>query len=101
MGLDPSHQVTESVIRDYKLPEKIGDKWRDLARALKYSEAIINRILKDQGGSTKECCIEVFVSWIRREGQDATIGILAEALKRAELKNIADELMDATLVRLP
>ena len=77
MGLDPSHQVTDTDIHEYELPEKIGDKWRDLARALKYSEASINRIQKDQGGSTKECCIEVLVGWRGQEGRDATVEKLA------------------------
>ena len=93
MGLDPSHQVTERDIHEYQLPEKIGDKWRDLARALKYSLASINRIQKDQCGSTKECCIEVLVRWKCQEGRDATVEKLAEALVKAQLKNIADELM--------
>ena len=101
MGLDPNHRVTERDIHDYQLPEKIGDKWRDLARALKYREASINRIQKDQGGSTTECCIEVLMCWRGREGRNATVERLAEALVKAELKNIADELMcmDANQVR--
>ncbi|XP_020632372.1 ankyrin-1-like [Orbicella faveolata] len=93
MGLDPSHQLTEKDIHDYQLPEKIGGKWRDLARALDYSQANINRIQKDQGGSTKECCIEVLVCWRGREGRNATVEKLAGALVKAELKNVADELM--------
>ena len=102
MGLDPSHQLTEKDIHDYQLPEKIGGKWRDLARALDYSQANINRIQKDQGGSTKECCIEVLVCWRGREGRNATVEKLAGALVKAELKNVADELMcmDTTQVRL-
>jgi len=103
MGLDPCHRLTERDIHDYQLPEKIGGKWRDLARALDYSQANINRIQKDQGGSTKECCIEVLVcSWMGREGRNATVKKLAEALVKAELKNVADELMcmDATQVRI-
>ena len=102
MGLDPSHQMIERDIHDYKLPEKIGDKWRDLARALDYGQAKINRIQKDQGGSIKECCIEVLVCWMGREGRNATVEKLAGALEKAELKNVADELMcmDTTQVRL-
>ena len=61
MGLDPSHQLTEKDIHDYQLPEKIGGKWRDLARALDYSQANINRIQKDQGGTTKGIVIKVFL----------------------------------------
>lgn len=105
MGLDPSRQVKERDIHDYQLPEKIGGKWKDLARALDSSDhcqANINRIQKDQGGSTKECCIEALTCWRGREGRNATVGKLAEALVKAELKNIADELMcmDMTPVRL-
>jgi len=102
MGLDPSHQMTERDMHDYKLPEKIGRKWRDLARALDYSHTEINGIQKDQGGSTKECCIEVLVCWMSREGRNATVEKLAEALVKAELKNVTDELMciDTTQVRL-
>ena len=101
MGLGPSHQMTEEDIRLYKLPEKIGDKWRDLARALKFSEADIDSIQKDLFGSTKECCIAVLVRWMRREGRNATVKKLAAALTEIELKNVADKLMrmDTTQVR--
>ena len=102
MGLEPSHEIIERDVHDYQLPEKIADKWRDLARALDYSQANINRIQKDQCGSTKECCIEVLVGWKGREGRNATVEKLAEALVKAKLKNVADELMcmDTTQVRL-
>ena len=93
MGLDPCHQLTERDIHDYKLPRKIGIKWRDLARALEYEEADINSIQNDQNGCTKECCIAVLVRWMGREGQNAPVQILAEALIKIELKNVADKLM--------
>ena len=97
--------MKERDIHDYQLPDKIGGKWKDLARALDssdYCQANINRIQKEQGGSTKECCIEVLMRWRGRKGQNATVEKLAEALKRAQLRNIADELMfmDTTPVRL-
>lgn len=104
MSLHPSHQVKQRDIHAFQLPDKIGGKWKDLARALDSSdhcEANITRIQKDQGGCTKECCIEVLTSWRGREGRNATVGKLAEALVKAQLKNIADELcMDTTQVRL-
>jgi len=93
MGLDPSHQLTESDIHDNKLPGKIGSKWKDLARALGYEEADIDSIQTDQSGCTKECCIAVLVRWMGREGKNATVQKLAEALIKAELKNVADKLM--------
>ena len=101
IGLDPSHQLTERDIHDYQLPEKIGDKWRDLARGLKYSQAKINEIQKEQGSSIRECCIAFLVCWIGRNGRNATVEKLAEALVKTELKSLADKLMclDKTQVR--
>ncbi|XP_020632656.1 ankyrin-1-like [Orbicella faveolata] len=103
MGLDPSHQLKEKDIYNYHLPRKVGEKWRDLARVLGYSHTEINGIQKEQSSSIKECCIEVLVCWMRREGRNATVEKLAEALVKAELKDVADELMcmDTTQVRLP
>jgi len=103
LGLDPSYQMTERDIYHYQLAEKIKDKWGDLARALKYTEANIDSIEKEQGTSSiKECCIEVLVCWMRREGPSATVKELASALSKVELRNVADELMcmDTTQVRM-
>ena len=102
MGLDPNHKMIEKDIHDYQLPGKIGEKWRDLARALDYKQADIESIQKEQSSSSKECCIVVLVRWMGREGRNAIVEILAEALEKAELKNVADELMcmDITQVRL-
>ena len=93
--------MTESDIHNYQLSEKIGGKWKDLSRALEYRQAEIDSIQKDQGGCTRECCIAVLVRWMGREGRNATVRILAAALIKAELKNVADELMcmDTTQVR--
>lgn len=93
MGLDPSRQLTEKDIHNYRLPQNVGEKWKDLARALNNREAEIKRIQKEQGSSINECCIEVIVCWMRREGRNATVEKIADALVKAELKNVADELM--------
>ena len=95
MGLDPSHQLTEGIIHGSQLPEHVGNRWRDLARALGYNQSVIDAIEKDNGSCTKECCIAVLVSWIGREGRDATTGNLAEALINIKLKSLADKLMFA------
>ena len=85
--------MTERDIHESQLPEHIGDKWRDLARALYYSQAVIEAIQKEQGNSTKECCITVLVQWMGQEGRDATAGKLAKALTTIKLKSVADKLM--------
>ena len=95
IGLNPSHQLTEGILHQYQLPEQIGDRWRDLARALGYNQAVIDAIQKEQGSSTKECCIAILVRWMGREGREATVGKLAEALIKIELRSLAERLMCA------
>ncbi|KAM7448799.1 hypothetical protein ABFA07_003288 [Porites harrisoni] len=94
-GKDPSHQMTENDINDDKLqlPDGIGIKWKELARVLDYKNAIIEAIEKEKGSSTKECCIDLLVRWIGREGSEATAGRLADALEKIERKNLADNLI--------
>ena len=65
-------------------------KWTKLARVLGHKNAIIEAIEKEKGSSTKECCIDLLVRWIGREGSEATAGRLAEALEKIERKNLAD-----------
>lgn len=94
MSLKQSHQLTERDVHENQLPGDIGDKWKDLARVLNYNEAAIEAIQKEQGSSTKECCIAFLVrGWMRREGSDATVEKLADALIKIELKSLAEKLM--------
>lgn len=93
MGLEPSHQMTERDIHYYKLPDEIGDNWRDLARALNYKETKIKSIETEKGNSNRECCIELLALWLRKEGKDATAGKLAEVLIGIEIKSAADRLI--------
>ena len=93
MGMDQSYQLTEGIIHRCQLPEHVGDRWRDLARALGYDQAAIEAIQKEQGSSRKECCIAILVRWIGWGGLNATAGKLAEALVKIELKNVAEKLI--------
>ena len=93
MGLDPSEQITEREIHDYHIPEDVGVHWRDLARALKFLEQVIKTIKEENGNNPKECCTDLLVRWMGREGRDATAGILADSLRSIRLKNVADRLI--------
>ena len=93
MDLVPSHHIVESDLHDYQLPDGIGVKWKDLARALDYFQPIIDTIEKEKGSYSKECCIELLVRWMSREGRDATAGRLADALRSTKLRNLADILI--------
>ena len=75
-----------------KLPVDIGVKWKDLARALEFSQASIDIIAKENFHCAKECCVEVLVLWLRRQGKDATAEKLVEALVEIGLKNVAERL---------
>ena len=84
--------MTEENINKRLLSEEIGNKWRDLARQLKFTEAVIDVIESDKGASTNECCIAVIVRWTNQKGEDATVGKFAEALNKIGLRNVAEKL---------
>ena len=85
-------RMTEENMNKRLLPEQIENKWRDLARQLKFTEAVIDAIESDKGASTNECCIAVIVRWTNQKGEDATVGKFAEALKKIGLRNVAEKL---------
>lgn len=92
--LDATLMMTENLIHDHRLPELIGPvKWRDLARVLGFNETAIEGIQIEKERCPKECCIAVLARWIHRKGRDATVGKLAKALIKIELKNVADILL--------
>ena len=84
--------MTEENINKRLLSEEIGNKWRDLARQLKFTEAVIDAIESDKGASTNECCIAVIVKWIKQEGEDATVEKFAGVLITIGLRNVAEKL---------
>ncbi|XP_068725416.1 myb-like protein X isoform X1 [Montipora capricornis] len=83
--------LTEGVVFEKRLADDIGQKWKDLGRALGFHQASIENIEQEKGNNPKECCIAVLVRWLRRDGKEgATAGNLAEALTKIGLKNLAD-----------
>ena len=84
--------MTKDIMNGHLLHELIGNKWRDLARQLKFTEAIIGLIESDKGPSTNECCITVIVKWINQKGEDATVKKFAEALIKIGLRGVAEKL---------
>ena len=82
--------MREDDFHERKLPDDIGVKWRDLARALGFNQAFID-IIKENIQCARECSIEVLVCWLHREGKDATAEKLFEALVKIGLRNVADK----------
>ena len=83
--------MREYDFHEKELPDDIGVKWKDLARALGFKEAFIDITEKQKFQCARECCIEVLVCWLRRKGKDATAKKLFEALVRIGLTNVADK----------
>ncbi|PFX24954.1 hypothetical protein AWC38_SpisGene10447 [Stylophora pistillata] len=83
-------RMTEDIMHTLRLPDRIGKRWKDLARNLKFTETDVGTIESDKG-STKECCIELLaVRWMKQEGEDATVERLAEGLTTIGLKSVAE-----------
>ncbi|XP_068725408.1 uncharacterized protein PF3D7_1120000-like [Montipora capricornis] len=83
--------LSENDVYEKRLADDIGQQWKDLGRALGFHQASIDNIEQEKGNNSKECCIEVLVRWLRRDGKEgATVGKLVEALTKIELKNLAD-----------
>ncbi|XP_074617394.1 uncharacterized protein LOC141876604 isoform X5 [Acropora palmata] len=89
-GWDRKHALKEADFHEKNLADEIGVKWKDLARALGFSQAYIDIIAKENINSVKECCLAVLVSWLRQEGERATWGMLSEALVKIGLTNVAE-----------
>ncbi|XP_067054641.1 myosin-15-like isoform X11 [Acropora muricata] len=89
-GWDRKYVLKEADFHETNLADEIGVRWKDLARALGFSQASIEIIAKENINSVKECCIAVLVSWLRREGEGAITEKLVEALVRIRLTNVAE-----------
>ena len=89
-GWDLKYPMEEADFHENKLPEDIGEKWKDLARSLGFNHAFINSTEKEKNYCVKECCIEVLVRWREQNGKGATAEKLAEALVKTGLKNVAE-----------
>eukprot|EP00058_Branchiostoma_floridae_P008285 XP_002593773.1 hypothetical protein BRAFLDRAFT_104344 [Branchiostoma floridae] len=74
----------------FAVAEETGTKWKDLARTLDLKEAQIDGIASRHRGNLKECCMDVLETWRLREGRDATVQALQQALIQAELAAVAD-----------
>ncbi|XP_044173110.1 uncharacterized protein LOC114954144 isoform X3 [Acropora millepora] len=89
-GWDRKYVLKEADFHETNLADEIGVRWKDLARALRFNQASIEIIAKENINSVKECCIAVLVSWLRREGEGAITEKLVEALVRIRLTNVAE-----------
>lgn len=93
MSLDPLQPLTEALVHERNLHEDIGSRWKELARNLGFKRVVVEAI-QNENQKESERSFHLLVRWIEREGQEgATAGKLADALKKTELKNLAERLI--------
>ncbi|XP_078670933.1 p53-induced death domain-containing protein 1-like [Branchiostoma floridae x Branchiostoma belcheri] len=73
------------------IKERVSTKWGDLAFHLGFEWADITNIA-GRNRDDKTSCMDMLCEWRMREGNDATIEVLKEALLKSELRNVVDEL---------
>ena len=93
VSLDPLQPLTEALVHERNLHEDIGSRWKELARNLGFKRVVVEAI-QNENQQESERSFHLLVRWIEREGQEgATAGKLADALKKTELKNLAERLI--------
>ena len=93
VSLDPLQPLTEALVHERNLHEDIGSRWKELARNLGFKRVVVEAI-QNENQKESERSFHLLVRWIEREGQEgATAGKLADALKKTELKNLAERLI--------
>lgn len=93
MSLDPLQPLTEALVHERNLHEDIGSRWKELARNLGFKRVVVEAI-QNENQKESERSFHLLVRWIEKEGQEgATAGKLADALKKTELKNLAERLI--------
>ena len=78
----------DSFIR--KLSDHIGKNWKKVARELKFSPTDVDAIEYKARDDLKEQIHLFFEAWKMREGSRATVKMLDDALKKANLQGILD-----------
>ncbi|XP_078585646.1 uncharacterized protein LOC144867492 [Branchiostoma floridae x Branchiostoma japonicum] len=73
------------------IKEKVSSDWKDLAYFLDLDDAGIRNIA-GRNPDDKSCCMDMLHDWHRRQGDAATVEVLIEALSKAGLQHVVDDL---------
>lgn len=79
------------------LKDNLKQEWRDVGRHLGLSESDIVHINSDYPGNTKEKCYQMLKKWEEVSGSEATVSILADALKKSGRSDLTDLLITGKL----
>ena len=88
-------EVVEDKVLQLIADEVRGREWRRLARCLKLSERHIEEIDHKRGqGDLRGCCRDMMALWKGQCGPDAVGFILAKALHKADLRQLAEQYIE-------
>ena len=87
-----SAELAEKVLR--RVARWLADKWTELAYELNLRKEDVREIKADYPGSVVEQGFEMLCRWRERQGNAASAADLIEALREAELNDVADKLME-------
>ena len=93
VALFPDSADVDRVINELK--ELVGRDWKKVARELRFSRTDIDAIELRERDDLKEQIHLFFEKWKMREGSNAAIQQLVDAVKAAQLQGILDELQRA------
>lgn len=77
----------------------IGIEWKQLARALKFTETDVQAIAHDNLQNLKEQIYQLFRQWKMREGKNAIAEALLSGLVEAKLDEILKQLQAEGLIQ--
>ena len=89
--IDP-RKSTVTELQLAEISEDVGTCWRDLGPKLEIAASKIHN-LDDEYKKNRDKANALLLIWKRREGSNATAGILADALKSIGRKSIAEKLL--------
>ena len=88
----PFEQAPVDEIHLWSICDDVGAKWRDLGTVLKLESAFMDNIETD----FKECrekARTMLRKWRQKNGKEATVGILRNALVKIERRDVVDKLL--------
>ena len=94
---DEKRKQYRSKVVDDKLVREIAPhlgQWKKTARFLGFSPGQIENFEADNYRNSEEQGTQMLTKWIRQKGQEATVGVLLDAFKRAGKLDLIDTILD-------
>ena len=88
----PFKKTPVTDIQIWSICDEVGVDWRDLGTVLGIAPSFMDNIEADNGAS-RERARKLLRKWMTKEGNGATVGILIDALKKIERRDVIEKLL--------